>query len=263
MSGASTVIEDAAPAAGESRGGAQEALPAIRLPVFEGPLDLLLQLIQRRDLDITAVSLAAVADQYLAAVHADEGLGAPALAEFVFIGAKLLELKSRALLPEREPTGGEGQPQDDPGDELVTMLREYQRFREAAERLGERAAAGLRSWPRGATPPAGPPGDALGGVTLDALHAVMLEVLARLPEEPPGVVERTEVSLAARVAALEALLAGKARSFSFRRAISECRTRLEAVVTFIALLELLKRGACEVEQAEAWGDIRVRAAGGR
>lgn len=250
----------AAPAAETPR----DAPPAIRLPVFEGPLDLLLQLIQRRDLDITAVSLAAVADQYLAAVHADDTLDAPALAEFVSIGARLLELKSRALLPEERPADGDdAPPDDDPAHELVTMLREYQRFREAAELLGERAAAGLRSWPRGAPPPSAPPGDALDGVTLDALRAVMVEVLARLPDEPPGVVERAEVSLAARVRALEALLAGKSRSFSFRRALSRCRTRLEAVVTFIALLELLKRGACEAEQAEAWGDIRVRAADGR
>ena len=250
----------AAPAAEAPR----DAPPAIRLPVFEGPLDLLLQLIQRRDLDITAVSLAAVADQYLAAVHADDTLDAPALAEFVSIGARLLELKSRALLPEERPADGDdAPPDDDPAHELVTMLREYQRFREAAELLGERAAAGLRSWPRGAPPPAAPPGDALDGVTLDALRAVMVEVLARLPDEPPGVVERAEVSLAARVRALEALLAGKSRSFSFRRALSRCRTRLEAVVTFIALLEMLKRGVCEAEQAEAWGDIRVRAADGR
>lgn len=249
----------AAPAAEAPR----DAPPAIHLPVFEGPLDLLLQLIQRRDLDITAVSLAAVADQYLAAVHADETLDAPALAEFVSIGARLLELKSRALLPEERPADDDAPPDDDPGGELVTMLREYQRFREAAERLGERAAAGLRSWPRGAPPPSPPPGDALDGVTLDALRAVMVEVLARLPDEPPGVVERAEVSLAARVRALETLLAGGTRSFSFRRALSRCRTRLEAVVTFIALLELLKRGVCEAEQAEAWGDIRVRAADGR
>lgn len=260
MSGAPAAVGEARPETREARDS--DSLPAISLPVFQGPLDLLLQLIQRRDLDITTVSLVAVADQYLAAVRADETLGAPALAEFVFIGAKLLELKSRALLPEARPADADGQPEEDPGEELVSLLREYQRFREAAARLGERAEAGLRSWPQGAPPPAPPPGDGLDGVTLDALHAVMLEVLARLPEEPPGVVARTEVSLGERVAALEALLAGKARAFSFRRAISACRTRLEVVVTFIALLELLKRGACEVEQAEAWGDIRVRAAAG-
>lgn len=240
--------------------GLRGAMLEIRLPTFQGPLDLLLTLIQRRDLDITTVSLVAVADQYLEAVHADESLDAAALAEFVSIGAKLLQLKSRALLPERPEDEAEPD-EDDPGEELVALLLEYRRYREAADALGERMAAGWRTYPRGAPPPEPPPGNALDGVTLESLYAVMIEVLERMPEEPDGTVERVDVSLTDRIAALEARLRGRGRSFSFRRAIAECGTRIEVVVTFIALLELLKRGACEVEQSSAWGDIRVRALG--
>ena len=230
----------------------------IRLPTFEGPLDLLLTLIQRRDLDITTVSLAAVADQYLEAVHADESLDAAALAEFVSIGAKLLQIKSRALLPERV---GEEEPEaeEETGAELVELLLEYRRYREAADALGGRMEAGWRTFPRGSPAPEAPPGNALEGVTLEAIYAVMLEVLARMPDEPEGVITRADVSLAERIAALEAQLRGEGRSFSFRRVIASCASRLEVVVTFIALLELLKQGACEVEQAQVWGDIRVRA----
>lgn len=233
-------------------------MPEIRLPTFEGPLDLLLTLIQREDLDITTVSLVAVADQYLEAVHADDSLDAAALAEFVSIGAKLLQLKSRALLPRQEEDEEEPE-EEDPGEGLVALLLEYRRYREAADTLGERAAAGWRTYPRGGTPPDPPPGNALSGVTLDALYAVMLEVLERLPEEPTGAVTRSTVSLADRVEALKTRLRGRGGSFSFRRAIAECTTRTEVVVTFIALLELIKDGACEVEQEESWGDIRVRA----
>lgn len=238
--------------------GPREAMLEIRLPTFQGPLDLLLTLIQRRDLDITTVSLVAVADQYLEAVHADDSLDAAALAEFVSIGAKLLQLKSRALLPERDEEEEEAE-EEDPGEELVALLLEYQRYREAADSLGDRMAAGWRTYPRGAPPPAPPEGNALDGVTLDALYAVMIEVLERLPEEPDGTVERTDVSLADQIEMLEGRLRGRGRSFSFRRVIESCTSRVEVVVTFIALLELLKRGACEVEQSKAWGDIRVRA----
>ncbi len=233
-------------------------MPEIRLPTFEGPLDLLLTLIQREDLDITTVSLVAVADQYLEAVHADDSLDAVALAEFVSIGAKLLQLKSRALLPRQEEDEEEPE-EEDPGEGLVALLLEYRRYREVADALGERAASGWRTYPRGGTPPDPPPGNALAGLTLDALYAVMIEVLERLPEEPTGAVTRSTVSLADRVEALRARLRGRGGSFSFRRVIAECTTRTEVVVTFVALLELIKDGSCEVEQEESWGDIRVRA----
>ena len=232
-------------------------MPEIRLPVFQGPLDLLLQLIQRQDLDITTVSLVAVADQYLTAVHADEALDAPALADFVSIGARLLHLKSRALLRSRADEEELEPDEDEVGQELVALLREYQRFRDVADELGAREAAGLRTYARGTPPPQPPPGDPLDGVTLDALYAVMLEVLERVPEEPEGVLERHQVSVTDKIALLEAKLAGRSRSFSFRRAIASCTSRLEVVVTFIALLELLKRGICDVEQAKPWAEIRV------
>ena len=240
--------------------GLREAMHEIRLPTFEGPLDLLLTLIQRRDLDITTVSLVAVADQYLEAVHADDSLDTGALAEFVSIGAKLLQLKSRALLPGRDEEEEEAE-EEDPGEELVALLLEDQRYREAADALGERMESGWRTYPRGAPPPDPPEGNALAGVTLDALYAVMMEMLERMPEEPDGTVERSHVSLADQIAMLEGRLRGRGRgrSFSFRQVIESCTSRVELVVTFIALLELLKRGACEVEQSQAWGDIRVRA----
>ncbi|GBD23400.1 Segregation and condensation protein A [bacterium HR29] len=239
-------------------------MPEIRLPVFAGPLELLLHLIERNDLDITAVSLVAVADQYLAAIHRDGSVDTDALAEFVAIGAKLLYLKSRALLP-RPAAEGSSAPaslEDDAvGEELVGLLHEYRRFRQAAEELARRQAAGLRVYPRQAPPPELPPGPGLDGVTLERLRQIMLEVLNRRPAAavPRGVVRRDPVTLAQRLADIRDRLTRFGR-LSFRALVAEARTRLEVIVSFFAVLELWKSGACEVRQERLWGDIELVAA---
>lgn len=236
-------------------------MPEIRLPVFEGPLELLLHLIERNDLDITAVSLVAVADQYLAAIHHDGGVDAEALAEFVSVGAKLLYLKSRALLP-RPATDGSSVPvsleEDAVGQELVGLLQEYRRFRQVAAELGRRQAAGLRVYARQAPPPELPPGPGLEGVTLERLRQVMLEVLQRRPmaATPRAVVRRDPVTLAQRLADIRERLA-RAGKLSFQLLIAEARTKLEVVVSFFAVLELWKSGVCEVRQDGLWGEIEL------
>jgi len=125
-------------------GGGPVCALSVTLPEFNGPLDLLYSLIQKRRLDVTALSLAAVADQYLEQVLTLEG-ELEALSEFLQLGAQLLLLKSRALLP-APPADGEG---EDPAEELRRRLAEYQVLRAAAEWLAEREAAGERMWPRG------------------------------------------------------------------------------------------------------------------
>src|SRR3989304_337605 len=99
----------------------------LQLPVFEGPLDLLLYLIEREELDITAVSLVQVTDQYLSYLRSGEQIDATALAEFIAIGARLLYLKSRALLPKPPPAE---EPLEGLAEDLVQRLREYRRFKE-------------------------------------------------------------------------------------------------------------------------------------
>jgi segregation and condensation protein A len=228
----------------------------IRLPVFEGPLDLLLHLIERDDLDITAVSLVAVTDQYLAAIHGDHGVDPQALAEFVAIGAKLIYLKSRALLP-RPPDEPEFLEEDDVGRELVDMLREYKRFMEVVAVLEERQQAGLRHYPRMAPPLEPKPDNGLGSVTLESLCGLMVEILARTPPEPRAVLPRDRgMALSERIEDFRMRLLRRGR-FSFRRAIAECRTRLEIVVSFMAILELIRAGEADATQPAAWGDIEV------
>jgi segregation and condensation protein A len=232
-------------------------MPQITLPVFEGPLDLLLHLIERDDLDITAVSLVVVTDQYLKAINDGQGVNAHALAEFVAIGARLIYLKSRALLP-RAPEEVEAQLEDDDvGRELVDLLLEYRRYTEATDVLEERQERGLRVYTRLAPPPERPEGIGLDGVTVDALRRIMLQVLSRTPvEEPKGVIQRDSLTLRERIGQFRDRLLAKGR-FSFRQAILECKTRIEVVISFMAVLELLKAGECDAEQSERWGDIEV------
>ena len=234
----------------------------ITLPVFQGPLDLLLHLNERDDLDITAVSLVAVTDQYLTAIRTNEGFEPGALAEFVAVGAKLISLKSKALLPRPPREEGGDFDDDDVGRELVELLQEYKRFAQVASLLEERQETGLRIYTRLAPPPPVPEGAGLQNVTVERLRAIMIEVLSQKPASPraPVVIQRdTVMTLSDRVMDFRERLRRRGK-FSFRRAIMECRTRVEVIVSFLAILELLKAGIADARQSDQWGDIEVVAA---
>ncbi len=227
----------------------------LKLPVFEGPLDLLLYLIEREQLDITAVSLVQVTDQYLAYLRSGEQIDSYALAEFIAIGAKLIYLKSRALLPRPLPPE-EGE--EDLGDDLVRRLREYRQFKEAAGWLKDLEGRGLRAYPRIAPVTGVPVPTGLNGVTVDLLLQIVQDVLAKKPEETVEevVVKRTEYTVEDKVEALSSLLKSEPR-VSFRRFISACRSRLEVIVAFLAVLELIKALQLSAQQDAAFGDISL------
>ena len=226
----------------------------LQLPVFEGPLDLLLYLIEREELDITAVSLVQVTDQYLSHLRSGEQVDATALAEFIATGTRLLLLKSRALLPQ-PPSDDEDV--EELGEDLVQRLREYRRFKEAAGMLQDIEAEGRRTYPREAPPPELPLPTGLDGITLDLLAEIVREVLERQPDEAPElVVEREEVTVEEKVAELTRALQRQSR-VSFRSFISSCRSRLEVIVAFIAVLELIKALRLEATQDAPFGDISL------
>ena len=226
----------------------------LQLPVFEGPLDLLLYLIEREELDITAVSLVQVTDQYLSHLRSGEQVDATALAEFIATGTRLLLLKSRALLPQ-PPSDDEDV--EELGEDLVQRLREYRRFKEAAGMLQDIEAEGLRTYPREAPPPELPLPTGLDGVTLDLLAEIVREVLERQPvEEPEVIVEREELTVEEMVAELTQALQRQSQ-VSFRSFISSCRSRLEVIVAFIAVLELIKALRLEAAQDAPFGDISL------
>ena len=233
----------------------------LTLPAFEGPLDLLLHLIEREELDITNIALVAVTDQYMAYLHSGDQINIDALADFIAIGAKLLLLKSRALLP-RPPAGdAEAEPEYDDEGDLARQLVEYKLFKEAARGLRDIETAGLHSYPRIAPPPELPAPTGLDGVTLNLLQQMVLDALSREPaEEPAAVVHPNRISVRDKIKLIRERLAADGR-VSFATLIGECRSRMEIIVSFMAVLELIKSRVLEALQDAAFGDIALVATG--
>lgn len=235
--------------------------PTLTMASFEGPLAALLHLIEKDDLDITTISLVDVADQYLAMLHEAEHVDAAALAEFVSIGSKLIYLKSRALLP--RPESADELDDDEVAIDLTQALAEYRQFKQVAGLLREREAQGLRAYPRQGAAPELPLQDGLDDVTADALLAVFQQALTRVPKEAPTpirVLERDPVTLRDKIDALRSELR-RSGSISFRRMIERCTSRVEIVVQFLAVLELIKSHEIAVRQDALFSDIEIVAAG--
>lgn len=240
----------------------------LRLPGYQGPLDLLLQLIEKHELDISEVSLIQVTDQYLeqiGSLRADAGDRlADSLAEFLAIGGKLMLLKSKTLLPrEIEPLYPEAE-EDDVGRELVEMLEEYRRYRDAVTVLGTIDRSGLRSFRPGTPPPLEIP-TPVGlpdSVTLELLTKLVREAMARARERaeqaPEVELQRDPVTVKDKITDLQRRLWERGR-VSFRAWIAEARTRVEVIVTFLAILELYKLRVIEMSQDETYADIILEA----
>lgn len=228
----------------------------LHLPIFDGPLDLLLHLIEREELDITGVALLAVTDQYLQYLHASDQLNLDALADFISIGARLLLLKSRALLPRPVAEPGAPEEEDDDAGDLTRQLIEYRLFKEAAGRLRDIEVAGLHSYPRIAPPPELPAPTGLDGVTLELLQAMVVDALTRVPEEkePVVIIRPHRFTVREKVTYLRGRLAAEGR-VSFRDVIMACATRMEIIVSFMAVLELIKSRVLDAEQDAVFADI--------
>lgn len=226
----------------------------IRLPVFEGPLDLLLHLIEQDELDITKVALAQVTDQYMAYLVDLEQREAKVLTSFIVVAAKLLLIKSLALLPRPPALPTEA---EDAGDELVRQLQAYKRFKEIASLLQEREKEGLHGYVRIAPVPRPEPQLDLGGVTLNDLLTVVQEALNAIPAPPAGeVVAPITVTVAQQIAQIEGHLARR-RQLRFRDVLSKAATRIEVIVTLFAVLELIKQNRVLVRQEGIFGEIII------
>jgi len=226
----------------------------VRLPVFEGPLDLLLHLIEREELDVTTVALAQVTDQYLAYLAELERRQVKELADFLVVAAKLVFIKSLALLS--RPS--ELTPEVEVGDELVYQLQVYKRFKEIARLLHEREKQGLRGYVRIAPLPRLEPQLDLGGVTLHDLMTIVQEALDEVPAPPVGeVVAPVTVTIVEQIARIEDQLARR-RQIHFREVLSGATTRVAVIVTLLALLELIKQDRVQVWQEQLFGEIIIQ-----
>ncbi len=230
----------------------------VQLPAFEGPLDLLLQLIEREKLDISAISLAQVADQFLAMVRQMDDVEAGDLADFLVVAVKLVWIKSRLLLPQPRPPA-EDDDGIDPAEALAAQLREYKRFKEAAQTLRAIEEAGLRTYLRAAPPPELEARlDPQGGLLSELLAAARL-AFAALPaavDLPQGMVVPFTLTIHDQIVHIREITAGN-RSVTFRSLLSQAHHRLEIIVTLLAVLELIKRQAIRVNQEAAFGEITI------
>lgn len=223
----------------------------VATPIFEGPLELLLALVERDELDIFQVRLADLTDAYLAEVTALERRDPVEMAEFLWLAARLLLLKSLRLLPGEEPAPEEA---DLIGweEDVRRRLHEYQLYKQMAENLMARAAGEAPSFP----PPAREidvPGQEEPLHVGTLIHAFQ-SVLARLPPRPL-VYQGRAWTMEDKLRVMEQRL--RRGRFELLSLILESEDRLEAVVTFVALLELLRRGGVRVRQAGAFGEIWV------
>lgn len=236
----------------------------VQLPAFEGPLDLLLALIEREKLDISAISLAVVTDQFLAYVRQLEEADATMLADFLVVAAKLIWIKSRLLLP-RPPAPPEEE-EEDPAEALARQLREYKRFKEAANSLRSIEEQGLHTYLRVAELPELERRLDNEGISLaellsaaqSALHAIDSGDAADLPN---GMVVPFTLTIHDQILHIRSLTANGKR-ITFRSLLSHARHRLEVIVTLLAVLELIKRGQALVIQEQAFGDIYIERAAG-
>ncbi len=226
----------------------------IQTPVYQGPLDLLLQLIERAELDITKLALAQITDQYLAHLAQLEERSPEEVSAFLVIAAKLLQIKSEALLP-RPPQREEGE--EDPGEALVRQLRAYRRFKQAAEWLKARHAAGLHAYVRLAPPPKIEGRIDLRGLTAQDLARAAQRAFSLRPRAPlRTVISPPKVTIRDKIRQIVHTLRQRGKA-TFSALLGGRPTRLETVVTFLALLELVKQRLVHAQQERLFGEIEI------
>jgi segregation and condensation protein A len=233
----------------------------VALPVFSGPMDLLLTLIRRERLEISELALAKVTDQFLTYLRGIEAIDPDAVASFCDVAATLMLIKSRSMLP-RETADADVEDAD--AQALLERLRAYRRYKEVAGQLGEREQAGARAYVRIAPPPESQPELKPGEVSLSDLAKAFEQALADVEVEPePDAGESAptapRVRLRDRFREIREALISRGR-ISFREVlVGERRDREYVIVSFLAVLEMLRRRFLRAVQTDLFGDIELEA----
>ncbi|MGI6495716.1 MAG: segregation and condensation protein A [Kiritimatiellia bacterium] len=236
----------------------------VDLEVFEGPLDLLLYLIRRDELDIYDIPIEHVTTQYMAYLDTMKMLDLNIAGEFLVMASTLMMIKSRMLLPvEDRPEDDEEEEGVDPRLDLVRQLIEYKKFKDAAARLQHREALRNESFLFGgelAVPPPDMDGNShlLADVGLFDLLAAFQEVLSRAPVSPLGHLEPILWSVPDKMADIQAKVEADG-SVAFSTLFTSDSPRGEVIVTFLALLELLKQHLVRVSQGSPFSEIVISA----
>lgn len=226
-----------------------------RLEKFEGPLDLLLTLIEKEKLDITQVSLAQVADQFLAYIRDEQSISLANLSAFLSVAARLLLIKSRALLPVLDFSDEEEEVMED----LEYRLKAYKLFRQASEKLGALFMTSQGAFSResflGMRTVFYPPKD----LDREGLRDHFIDVLGDIPvfEILPEKEIASVITLEEKILLLQQSLSRRAET-SFAELVGSAEDKVEVIVSFLAMLELIKQRFIHVEQTGFWSEIRVK-----
>ncbi len=217
---------------------------------FEGPLGVLLELVERNKLEVSAISVGQITTEYLAYVRRLQAASAEDLSEFLQLGARLLYVKSLALLPRES-----AEEQASELQQLSLELADYRRFQSAAITLGSLAKGG--TWVRPVVTRLTPAELPLPDIKLDQLAAAFQDALRRTTPIETSTIPTQHLSLETVTKKLRGLLPG---GFELQAILDTCQNRLEVVVTFLATLELIRSGAAKVTQGQQFDPIFVEPA---
>ena len=231
----------------------------VQLPVYEGPLDLLLDLIRKQQLNIYDIPIARVTQQYLDYLQRAAELDMEISAEFVYMAATLIHIKSRTLLP-RDPELEKIDPEEDPRRELVDRLIEYERYKSAAAMLHEKRMIEEAVWSNPQIHKFEGEEDPGLAVTLFDLVKTLEAVLERVKNRPLYEVNQEDVSIPDMIIYLRTRLKDLPGNLgvSVTGMFERQRSRRAMVCLFLAILEMVKQQAVVLVQAESFGDITVR-----
>ena len=226
----------------------------VRLEMFEGPLDLLLYLIQVNEIDISDIPIARITEEYLRCLATMQELDLEVAGEFLVIAATLIHIKSKMLIPEEESAGEEA-PQEDPRKELVDRLLEYKRFKETATTFEEMEARQQILYARPIDPSLYVTEGPLE-VNLSELLRAFAAIMRRAPEGGALDITPATINVGERMVALLDRLSLES-PLPFAALFDEAGTRSLLIVTFLALLELLRQGLVRARQADPDGEIML------
>ena len=240
--------------AGGADRGIVETHPSLHLDAYEGPLDLLLDLIRRQQIDIFDIPIARITQQYLDYLHRLEQMNVEIAGDFILMAATLIYIKSKLLLP-LDPTASPEE-QLDPRVDLVQRLLEHEKFKNAAQMLQQKQMLEQATWSKPDAAFAGEEGELV--VTLWDLAKVFREVLARPPEPPSLEIHREEITVAEMMDEVRQLLRGSDAPVSLLDLCRRHPTRRGLIALFLALLELVRLEAVIAVQNELFGPISLR-----
>jgi segregation and condensation protein A len=233
-----------------------EAYP-VRLQNFEGPLDLLLHLIKRNEVNIYDIPIALITHQYLEYIDVMQELNLDVAGEFLVMAATLIHIKSRTLLPRPDPA--QEDPAEDPREALIRRLLEHQKFKAAAELLHERETLRSAQWTRPDRRVAEIAGEAPEPeieVDLFSLISAFRSVVERARQRPAMYLPGEQISIESRIEQLLAKLS-ETEACGFEDLFADVQTRAGMIVTFLAMLEMIRLKLIRVFQSGALGPIRV------